>query len=135
MNKLSSFEKVFFEKISDLENKLRDREDELRTKDKKILELEAELVTTKATNMCQPEIKQLQITLSMKDVVIENLQLENKLLRSELQSVGIIVQKIQLAVINMNEKEVDPMESSVCMPMSGHVKRVKTRKDQRWFIQ
>ncbi|KAL7164019.1 hypothetical protein ACSBR2_040012 [Camellia fascicularis] len=83
MDKLSSYEKVFVEKISDLESKLRNDENELRRKEKPYF----------------------QKTLSTKDVIIQNLLTEKKALQLELRSLGIILQKIQDTVTNMNEED------------------------------
>ncbi|XP_058195200.1 uncharacterized protein LOC131311678 isoform X3 [Rhododendron vialii] len=87
MDELSAYEKVFVgwscnlfhaEKISDLQSKLGNSEHELRRKEKTILLLQAQLEETKISNNCQPQIEELQNTLSTKDEVIQNLQLEKK---------------------------------------------------------
>lgn len=105
MDKLSSYEKVFVEKISDLESKLRNDENELRRKEKVISQLEAQLEEAKISNNFQPQMEEFQKTLSTKDVIIQNLLTEKKALQSELRSLGIILQKIQDTVTNMNEED------------------------------
>ncbi|XP_028127522.1 myosin-13 isoform X3 [Camellia sinensis] len=104
MDKLSSYEKVFVEKISDLESKLRNDENELRRKEKVISQLEAQLEEAKISNF-QPQMEEFQKTLSTKDVIIQNLLTEKKALQLELRSLGIILQKIQDTVTNMNEED------------------------------
>lgn len=105
MDELSAYEKVFVEKISDLQSKLGSSEHELRRKEKTILQLQAQLEETKISNNCQPQIEELQNTLSTKDEVIQNLQLEKKALQLELRSLGVILQKIQKAVTQLNDED------------------------------
>uniref|UniRef100_A0A5B6ZF81 Putative hyaluronan mediated motility receptor isoform X1 n=1 Tax=Davidia involucrata TaxID=16924 RepID=A0A5B6ZF81_DAVIN len=61
MDKVSTFEKVFVEKISELENKLRNDENELRGKERNILELEAQLEAAKISNNYQVQIEEISI--------------------------------------------------------------------------
>ncbi|XP_057494180.1 uncharacterized protein LOC130779530 [Actinidia eriantha] len=105
MDELSAYEKVFVEKISELESKLRNDKNELRRKDGIISQLELQLEEEKISNNVRPQIEELQNTLATKDVVIENLQSEKKALYLELRSLGIILQKIQNSVTNMNEED------------------------------
>lgn len=105
MDELSAYEKVFVEKISDLQSKLGSSEHELRRKEKTILQVQAQLEETKISNNCQPQIEELQNTLSTKDEVIQNLQLEKKALQLELRSLGVILQKIQKAVTQLNDED------------------------------
>ncbi|XP_058195199.1 uncharacterized protein LOC131311678 isoform X2 [Rhododendron vialii] len=105
MDELSAYEKVFVEKISDLQSKLGNSEHELRRKEKTILLLQAQLEETKISNNCQPQIEELQNTLSTKDEVIQNLQLEKKALQLELRSLGVFLHKIQKAVTQLNDED------------------------------
>ncbi|XP_031277663.1 227 kDa spindle- and centromere-associated protein [Pistacia vera] len=105
MEKVSSFEKVFVEKISLLESKLKNDEDEFRRKDKLISELEAELEAAKVSNDCQSQIEELQKTVSAKDIVIQNLIFEKEALHLEVGSLGILLQRIHDAVANMNQED------------------------------
>ncbi|XP_052173711.1 uncharacterized protein LOC127789018 isoform X2 [Diospyros lotus] len=105
MDKVCAYEKVFIEKISDLESNLRRDENELRRKERIILELEGRLEDTKISSNCQQQIEDLQETLSAKDMVIQNLLSDKKALHLELRSLAIILKKIQDAVKNMNEED------------------------------
>ncbi|KAL6983571.1 hypothetical protein U1Q18_016955, partial [Sarracenia purpurea var. burkii] len=91
MDKLSAYEKLFVEKISVLEGKLRDDENELRRKENIISQLGLQLKEAKISKDCQPEIEEISILalahlhmlvtlkmLSTKDVVIQNLLSEKK---------------------------------------------------------
>ncbi|KAL6351324.1 hypothetical protein AAG906_035116 [Vitis piasezkii] len=102
VEKVSAFEKVFFEKISDLQNKLRSNEEELQRKDKIISEIEVKL---EAANVVYLNQSHLQKSLSAKDAVIQNLLSEKQALHFEVGCLGIVLQKIQDAVTNMNEKD------------------------------
>ncbi|KAI8528446.1 hypothetical protein RHMOL_Rhmol12G0149100 [Rhododendron molle] len=61
MDELPAYEKVFVEKISDLQSKLGSSEHELRRKEKTILQLQAQLEETKISNNCQPQIEEVSI--------------------------------------------------------------------------
>ncbi|KAH7858990.1 hypothetical protein Vadar_030187 [Vaccinium darrowii] len=61
MDELSDYERVFVDKISDLQSKLRNGENQLRRKEKTILQLEAQLEETKISNNCQPQIEEISI--------------------------------------------------------------------------
>ncbi|KAG6650952.1 hypothetical protein CIPAW_06G078500 [Carya illinoinensis] len=104
MDKLLAFEKVFVEKISDLQNKRKNDKDELRRKDRIISELDAHLEAARTSNNHQNQIQELQKTLSAKDVVIQNLISEKEALHIELGTVSIILQKIQDVVTNIHEE-------------------------------
>ncbi|GFY88387.1 RUN/FYVE domain protein [Actinidia rufa] len=91
MDELSAYEKVFVEKISELESKLRNDENELRRKDRIISQLESQLEEEKISNDGQPQIEEISIYFPA--------------LYLELRSLGIILQKIQDSVINMNEED------------------------------
>ncbi|KAJ0095123.1 hypothetical protein Patl1_16290 [Pistacia atlantica] len=107
-------------KISLLESKLKNDEDEFRRKDKLISELEAELEAAKVSNDSQSQIEEiskealkkislnrpyLQKTLSAKDIVMQNLISEKEALHLELGSLGILLQRIHDAVANMNQED------------------------------
>ncbi|KAE9454032.1 hypothetical protein C3L33_14064, partial [Rhododendron williamsianum] len=92
MDELSAYEKVFVgwscnlfhaEKISDLQSKLGSSEHELRRKEKTILQLQAQLEETKISNNCQPQIEEISI----------------------LAFLGVILQKIQKAVTQLNDED------------------------------
>ncbi|KAF3948691.1 hypothetical protein ACB098_03G159700 [Castanea mollissima] len=105
LDKVSTFEKVFVEKIHYLENKLKNDEDELRRKDRIISELEAHLEAERTSKNYQTQIEEISKTLSAKDVVIQNLISAKEALHSEVGSLGIILQKIQETVTNMNQED------------------------------
>ncbi|KAL4639276.1 hypothetical protein ACB092_03G205900 [Castanea dentata] len=105
LDKVSTFEKVFVEKIHYLENKLKNDEDELRRKDRIISELEAHLEAERTSKNYQTQIEEISKTLSAKDVVIQSLISAKEALHSEVGSLGIILQKIQETVTNMNQED------------------------------
>ncbi|XP_065637428.1 uncharacterized protein LOC112012079 [Quercus suber] len=129
LDKVSTFEKVFVEKIHYLENKLKNDEDELQRKDRIISELEARLEAERTSKNYQTQIEELQKTLSAKDVVIQNLISEKEALHSEVGSLGIILQKIQETVTNMN-KEDKRVFSSV-LECQERCNIIVTRDDNR----
>ncbi|CAK7332713.1 unnamed protein product [Dovyalis caffra] len=88
MDKVSAFEKVFFEKIRNLENRLKNDEEDFRRKDRIISELEEQLEAAKLNNS-----------------FIQNLISEKEALHCEVRSLAIILQKIQETVVNMNEQD------------------------------
>ncbi|CAK9172234.1 unnamed protein product [Ilex paraguariensis] len=104
LDKVSTFEMLFVEKINNLESKLRNDEDDLGRKYKIIMELEAQMEAAKFTNKSHPQIDELQKIVSAKDLIIQNLISEKKALQFELGSLGVIVKKIQDTVIQMNEE-------------------------------
>ncbi|XP_077225409.1 uncharacterized protein LOC143858603 isoform X2 [Tasmannia lanceolata] len=87
MDKISTFEKDFFEKISFLENMLRNNQDELRRKDGIVWELKEQLKEAKVSCNLEPQIDELQKSLSMKEEIIQNLTAENQ--KSEKKSVVV----------------------------------------------
>ncbi|XP_077226787.1 uncharacterized protein LOC143860137 [Tasmannia lanceolata] len=110
MDKISTFEKDFFEKISFLENMLRNNQDELRRKDGIVWELKEQLKEAKVSCNLEPQIDELQKSLSMKEEIIQNLTAENQVLRFEIQSLGVILQKFQDTVITNLNTEVREKE-------------------------
>ncbi|XP_065860923.1 protein GRIP isoform X2 [Euphorbia lathyris] len=105
MDKVSFFEKVFIEKVFDLENKLRNNEDELQKRDRIISELEAQLEVAKIKNNYQAQIEELQKTLSAKDAVIDNLISEKEALHCEAGNLAMILQKVKETFASMDEQE------------------------------
>ncbi|GMN41734.1 hypothetical protein TIFTF001_010951 [Ficus carica] len=65
LDKVSSFEKAFVEKISDLEHKLKCSEDHIQRKNKVISELEAQLEAATISTACQAQIDEISIPLPM----------------------------------------------------------------------
>ncbi|CAL5428925.1 unnamed protein product [Camellia sinensis] len=114
MDKLSSYEKVFVEKISDLESKLRNDENELRRKEKVISQLEAQLEEAKIKNTINKGCDHTEFTDREKD---------GQALQLELRSLGIILQKIQDTVTNMNEEH-----SPLFWEAKKNVQKLKKRK-------
>ncbi|XP_059316660.1 uncharacterized protein LOC132067445 isoform X1 [Lycium ferocissimum] len=113
MDEVSTFEKLFVEKINDLESKLMNNEVELTMKTKRIQELEAELEAAILSKEFQPKITQLQRDVSTKELLLQNLISENKGLRSEVGSLGIVIKKIQDAVTRMSEEDRETFTSVV----------------------
>ncbi|XP_026443671.1 mitotic spindle assembly checkpoint protein MAD1-like [Papaver somniferum] len=105
LDQVSSFEKDFVEKICLLEKKLRSNNEELRRKDTVIFELKEKVEAATTSNYCQPQIEELQKSLSMKEGIIQNLNTEKKALFFEARALEIILQKIQEAVIHMNAED------------------------------
>ncbi|GMJ04750.1 hypothetical protein HRI_004144200 [Hibiscus trionum] len=105
MDQVSAFEKAFVEKISDLENRLKNDEYEFQRKNKIISELEAQLAAAKISDCSRAQIEELQKTISAKDTVIQNLVSEKEALHFEVRSLANILQKIQNAVAHMNEED------------------------------
>ncbi|KAM0984017.1 hypothetical protein ACFX2I_011416 [Malus domestica] len=116
LDTVSTFEKVFIEKISDLENKLKNYEDETRRKDKAISELEAQMEAAK-------------IFISAKDAVIQNLISEKQALHFEVGSLGIILRRIQDTVKSMNEEDKGVFSS--ILEHQGGCNMILTKEDNR----
>ncbi|KAM6563029.1 hypothetical protein CsatB_023027 [Cannabis sativa] len=111
LDKVSAFEKVFVERIVELEEKLKCEEYEIQRKNRVISELEAQVEAAKVSTACQTQIDELQKILSSKDVVIENLISEKEALHSELQSLDIVIKSIQGNLKNINEEDKDRFAS------------------------
>ncbi|XP_019246907.1 PREDICTED: cingulin isoform X4 [Nicotiana attenuata] len=105
MDEVSTFEKLFVEKINNLENKLMNNEVELTIKAKRIRQLEAELEAAILSKEFQPKITQLQREISTKELLLQNLISENKGLHCEVGSLGIFIKRIQDAVTRMGEED------------------------------
>nr|XP_016477953.1 PREDICTED: uncharacterized protein LOC107799361 isoform X4 [Nicotiana tabacum] len=105
MDEVSTFEKLFVEKINNLENKLMNNEVELTIKAKRIRQLEAELEAAILSKEFQPKITQLQREISTKELFLQNLISENKGLYCEVGSLGIFIKRIQDAVTRMGEED------------------------------
>uniref|UniRef100_A0A803QS30 Uncharacterized protein n=1 Tax=Cannabis sativa TaxID=3483 RepID=A0A803QS30_CANSA len=110
LDKVSAFEKVFVERIVDLEEKLKCEEYEIQRKNRVISELEAQVEAAKPGVLSLTKTH-LQKILSSKDVVIENLISEKEALHSELQSLGIVIKSIQGNLKNINEEDKDRFAS------------------------
>ncbi|KAJ6725598.1 hypothetical protein OIU79_003877 [Salix purpurea] len=81
MDKVSAFENVFFERIRNLENRLKGDEDEFRRKDRIISELEEQLEVAKALHC---EVGGLAIILQKIQETVVNMNEEDKRLFSSL---------------------------------------------------
>uniref|UniRef100_A0A6N2KE50 Uncharacterized protein n=1 Tax=Salix viminalis TaxID=40686 RepID=A0A6N2KE50_SALVM len=110
MDKVSAFENVFFERIRNLENRLKVDEDEFRRKDRIISELEEQLEVAKVNNR-----------------LIQNLISEKEALHCEVGGLAIILQKIQETVVNMNEE--DKRLFSSLLECQGDCDMVVTKED------
>ncbi|CAA7020725.1 unnamed protein product [Microthlaspi erraticum] len=104
MDHVSTYEKVFIEKISTLEEKIANQETELQSKENLVSELSAQLEAAKIKNENQFH-PYLQKTLRVKDVVIENLVYEKEALHSEVKSLEMVLQRIQESVTLMTEED------------------------------
>ncbi|RID57306.1 hypothetical protein BRARA_F00689 [Brassica rapa] len=105
MDHVSTYEKVFVEKISTLEEKIEYQEAELQSKDNRISELCAQLEEAKMKNEYQLQIEEFQKTLKVKDLVVENLVSEKEALHSEVRSLEMILLRIQESVTLMTEED------------------------------
>ncbi|KAJ0237601.1 Uncharacterized protein HA466_0245480 [Hirschfeldia incana] len=105
MEHVSTYEKVFIEKISFLEEKIDYQETELQSKDNRISELCAQLEEAKMKNEYQLQIEEFQKTLKVKDLVVENLISEKEALHSEVKSLEMILLRIQESVTLMTEED------------------------------
>ncbi|XP_050235875.1 uncharacterized protein LOC126685910 isoform X2 [Mercurialis annua] len=105
MDKVATFEKVFAEKVHDLQNKQRRDEDEIRKKAEIISMLEKQLQSEKFTNNSQIQIEELQKILSAKDAAIQNLIFEREALHHEVENLTKILQKVMETVTSMGEED------------------------------
>ncbi|XP_010458388.1 PREDICTED: ras and EF-hand domain-containing protein homolog [Camelina sativa] len=95
MDHVSTYEKVFIDKIRSLEENIEYHESVLQRKETIISELSAQLEAEKIKNEYQHQIEELQKTLQVKDLVVENLISEKEALYSEVKSLEMILQRIQ----------------------------------------
>ncbi|KAK9750866.1 hypothetical protein RND81_02G228000 [Saponaria officinalis] len=111
-DRVSEVDKVFIAKISEMDTRLGKYKDELKRKDVVISELEAKLDAERSSRRSQSQIEELQIALSKKEAVIQNLELEKQFflsnseiqaLDSEVRSLGSILEKLQHAFRDMNK--------------------------------
>ncbi|KAK9750880.1 hypothetical protein RND81_02G228000 [Saponaria officinalis] len=102
-DRVSEVDKVFIAKISEMDTRLGKYKDELKRKDVVISELEAKLDAERSSRRSQSQIEELQIALSKKEAVIQNLELEKQALDSEVRSLGSILEKLQHAFRDMNK--------------------------------
>ncbi|ESQ35821.1 hypothetical protein EUTSA_v10007877mg [Eutrema salsugineum] len=117
MDHVSTYEKVFIEKISTLEKKIEYQETELQSKENRISELSAQLEAAKLKNEDQLQVEEISLsefacfipyiqkTLKVKDSVVENLISEKEALNSEVRSLEMILQRIQESVTLMTEED------------------------------
>ncbi|XP_013645780.2 cingulin-like isoform X2 [Brassica napus] len=105
MDHVSTYEKVFIEKIRTLEEKIEYLEAELQSKDNRISEFCAQLEEAKMKNEYQLQIEEFQKTLKVKDLVVENLVSEKEALHSEVRSLEMILLRIQESVTLMTEED------------------------------
>nr|XP_011463414.1 PREDICTED: sarcolemmal membrane-associated protein isoform X2 [Fragaria vesca subsp. vesca] len=105
MDTVSTFEKVFIEKICEQEKELRSYRDETRRKDKVISELESQLEAAKINNSNKIQMEELQKIISAKDVVIQSLVSEKQGLHFEVESLGTVLRKIQDTIRSMNQED------------------------------
>ncbi|XP_058008811.1 uncharacterized protein LOC110643967 isoform X2 [Hevea brasiliensis] len=123
MDKVSVFEEVFVEKVHDLENKLKNNEDELQRKGKIISDLEGQLEAANIRNNCQTQIEELQKNLLAKDAVIQNLISEKEALHCEVGNLAVILQKVKETVKNMDEEDKKALSSALkCQDDCGTVR-------------
>ncbi|CAH8355045.1 unnamed protein product [Eruca vesicaria subsp. sativa] len=105
LDKVSTYEKVFIERISTLEEKIEYQETELQSKENRISELSAKLEEAKMKNEYQLQIEEFQKTLRVKDLVVENLISEKEALHSEVRSLEMILLRIQESVTHMTDED------------------------------
>ncbi|EOA40540.1 hypothetical protein CARUB_v10009270mg, partial [Capsella rubella] len=105
MDHVSTYEKVFIEKIRSLEENIEYHETEIQRKDTIISQLSAQLEAENIKSECQHQIEELQKTLQVKDLVVENVISEKEALHSEVKSLEMILQRIQESVSLMNGED------------------------------
>ncbi|CAN7098078.1 unnamed protein product, partial [Brassica rapa subsp. narinosa] len=142
MDHVSTYEKVFVEKISTLEEKIEYQEAELQSKDNRISELCAQLEEAKMKNEYQLQIEEIsmiesfllkylpcfclldqpyfQKTLKVKDLVVENLVSEKEALYSEVRSLEMILLRIQESVTLMTEEDRRVFTSILTLEQGAH---------------
>ncbi|KAK1362138.1 hypothetical protein POM88_046612 [Heracleum sosnowskyi] len=104
VDRASTLGTEFMDKINTLDAKLRSNEEELKRKNKIILDLESHL---EAAEMCAkgPEAeKELKETLLAKEEIIQSLISEKKALHFELSSLQVVIKKIQDFIRHMDEE-------------------------------
>ncbi|KAL0794589.1 hypothetical protein Bca101_065966 [Brassica carinata] len=105
LDHVSTYEKVFIEKINTLGEKIDYQETELQSKENRISELCSQLEEAKLKNEYQLQIEEFQKTLKVKDLVVENLISEKEALHSEVRSLEMILLRIQESVTHMTEED------------------------------
>ncbi|XP_010491118.1 PREDICTED: RUN and FYVE domain-containing protein 2-like isoform X2 [Camelina sativa] len=105
MDHVTTYEKVFVEKIRSLEENIKYQETELQRKETIISELAAQLEAEKIKNEYQHQIEELQKTLQVKDLVVENLISEKEALHSEVKSLEMILQRVQESASLMTRED------------------------------
>nr|XP_043613926.1 nuclear mitotic apparatus protein 1 isoform X2 [Erigeron canadensis] len=131
MDKVCAFEKLFIEKIGDLETKLKNNEIEFQRKDRVIAELQAQLEMGKITDQCQLKIEELQETVQVKEGIIQTLISENKALRSELGMLEVTFKAIQDTLSRMDEE--DRVSFSIVLANQEKDATEKDKEDDRIY--
>ncbi|RHN55215.1 hypothetical protein MtrunA17_Chr5g0415301 [Medicago truncatula] len=123
------------EHITDLRNKLENKEAESRKKDRVISELEAKLDGAKISNNNQAQIEDISIpprnsylyqikTILAKDAEIHNLISDKEALHNEVGSLRLILQRFQGTITNMNEED-KKLFSSILQPKEASATDMK----------
>ncbi|CAH9087735.1 unnamed protein product [Cuscuta epithymum] len=103
VDEVSTLETLFLGRINNLERELRNKELEVRKRDKTILNLEWQLEAANLKRDFQPKIEELQQDLSVKELIIQNLVSQNKELHFEVAALGVLMKKIQDGLSSMSE--------------------------------
>ncbi|CAH9095300.1 unnamed protein product [Cuscuta europaea] len=125
VNEVSTLEKLFLERINNLERELRNKELELRKRDKTILNLEWQLEAANLKRNFQPKIEELQQDLSVKELIIQNLVSQNKELHFEVATLGVLMKKIQDGLSSMSERD-----RKIFSPVFEHQENVTIGKEE-----
>ncbi|XP_074381144.1 uncharacterized protein LOC141722521 [Apium graveolens] len=94
----------FMDKISTLDTKLRSNEDELKRKNKIILDLKSHMEAAKICAKGPKAENELKETLLAKEEIIQSLILEKKALHFELNNLQVVIKKIQDFIRHMDEE-------------------------------
>ncbi|XP_020866019.1 myosin-11 isoform X1 [Arabidopsis lyrata subsp. lyrata] len=127
MDHVSTYEKVFIENIRALEEKLEYHETELQSKENIISELSAQLESEKIKNEHQHQVEELQKTLQVKDLAVENLISEKEALYSEVKGLEMILQRIQESVSLMTEEDRKVFTSILTFEQGSNEKNKRSR--------
>jgi len=126
MDHVSTYEKVFIENIRALEEKLKCHETELQSKDNIISELSAQLESEKSKNEHQHQVEELQKTLQVKDLAVENLI-------SEKEGLEMILQRIQESVSLMTEEDRKVFTSILTFEQGSDERNKRSRSIKSLF--
>jgi chromosome segregation ATPase len=133
MDHVSTYEKVFIENIRALEEKLKCHETELQSKDNIISELSAQLESEKSKNEHQHQVEELQKTLQVKDLAVENLISEKEALYSEMKGLEMILQRIQESVSLMTEEDRKVFTSILTFEQGSDERNKRSRSIKSLF--